>query len=196
MPGSFDVAGTLVGVVERDLLLPLPTIAPGDVLIGIGSSGPHTNGYSLLRKLFDWLPLDARPDPLECTISEALLVPHRSYLHTLRDALAQPGLIKGLAHITGGGLVDNVPRVLPAGCDAVIQLGSWAMPALFQLVESVATGLPTEELYRTLNMGIGMVVVVDSTNVDALQATIDEPTWVIGELVAGDKRVRLLPAGQ
>jgi len=191
MPGAFDVAGTLVGVVERDRLLPLKTIAPGDALVGLLSNGPHTNGYSLLRKLFDWLPLDAQPPPLDEPIGTALLMPHRSYLRPLERALAEHCLIKGLAHITGGGLIDNVPRVLPADCDAAILLGSWPMPPLFQLVQQVATGLEVEELYRTVNMGIGMVVVVASERVGELRHLINEPTWVIGEVVAGDKRVQL-----
>ncbi len=191
MPGAFDVAGTLVGVVERERLLPLPTIAPGDVLLGLGSSGPHTNGYSLLRKLFDWLPLDAQPEPLDRTIGDALLVPHRSYLNSLERALVDHGLIKGLAHITGGGLLDNVPRILPSNCDASITLGSWPMPPLFQLVREVATGLDNDELYRTLNMGIGMVVVVDAARADELQSIIPEPTWIIGAIVEGTRRVLL-----
>ena len=191
MPGTFDVAGTLVGVVERARLLPLADIAPGDVLVGLGSSGPHTNGYSLLRKLFDWLPLSAQPEPLDCPIGEALLVPHRSYLAALSPALKDHGLIKGLAHITGGGLLDNVPRVLPPGCDAEIMLGSWPMPPLFQLVSDVATGLPTDELYRTLNMGVGMVVVVSAARVAELQSTIPEPSWVIGSIIPGNKLVQL-----
>ena len=191
MPGAFDVAGTLVGVVERERLLPLATIAPGDVLLGLGSSGPHTNGYSLLRKLFDWLPLEAQPDPLDRPIGEALLVPHRSYLNALERALNDHGLIKGLAHITGGGLLDNVPRILPDNCDAAIALDSWPMPPLFELVREVATGLGNEELYRTLNMGIGMVVVVDAARVEELQASIPEPTWIIGSIVEGTRRVQL-----
>ena len=191
VPGAFDVAGTLVGVVERARLLPLATIAPGDVLVGLASSGPHTNGYSLLRRLFDWLPLDAQPEPLDHPIGDALLVPHRSYLEPLQRALVEDDLVKGLAHITGGGLIDNVPRILPADCDAAISLGSWPMPPLFQLVQDVATGLPRDELYRTLNMGIGMVVVVDAGRVQELRDCIGEPTWVIGAIVAGDKRVLL-----
>ncbi len=191
MPGAFDVAGTLVGVVEKERLLPLDTIGPGDVLVGLLSNGPHTNGYSLIRKLFDWLPLDARPAPLDCTLGEALLMPHRSYLQALQRALVDHGLIKGLAHITGGGLIDNVPRVLPPECDARIDLGSWPMPPLFQLIEQVASGLPVEELYRTLNMGVGMVVVVDAARVAELRGCINEPAWVIGEIVSGDKRVQL-----
>ncbi len=194
MPGAFDVAGTLVGVVEKPKLLPRKTIIAGDSLLAIGSSGPHTNGYSLLRKLFDWLPLDAMPAPLEVPIGDALLVPHRSYLATLRAALDVPELIKGLAHITGGGLIDNVPRILPGDCDAVITLGSWPMPPLFQLVEQVASALPVEELYRTLNMGVGMVVVVAQERVAELQALIAEPTWLIGAIAPGTKTVQLLAA--
>ena len=102
------------------------------------------------------------------------------------------GLIKGLAHITGGGLIDNIPRVLPPGCDASITLGSWPMPPLFRLVQQVATGLPQEELYRTLNMGIGMVVVVDKERVAELRERINEPSWVIGGIVTGDRHVRLV----
>ncbi|HEY4334134.1 MAG TPA: AIR synthase-related protein, partial [Ilumatobacteraceae bacterium] len=132
-----------------------------------------------------------QPEPLDRPIGDALLVPHRSYLNALQRPLVEHGLIKGLAHITGGGLIDNVPRVLPADCDAAITLGSWPMPPLFQLVQDVATSMPIEELYRTLNMGIGMVVVVDEARVDELRSSINEPTWIIGSIVAGDKRVQL-----
>jgi phosphoribosylamine--glycine ligase/phosphoribosylaminoimidazole synthetase len=190
-PGTFDVAGTLVGVVERERLLPLPTIDVGDALVGLQSSGPHTNGYSLLRKLFEWIPLDAQPEPLDRPLGDALLAPHRSYLDALSRPLVEEGLVKGLAHITGGGLLDNVPRILPSGCDAEIMLGSWPIPPLFELVQQVATGVPREELYRTLNMGIGMVVVVDNGRVDELRRVINEPTWVIGRIVPGTKQVIL-----
>ena len=157
-PGSLDVAGTLVGVAERSGLLPRPDVPVGDVLIGVESSGPHTNGYSLLRRLFDWIPLDVTPSGLDRPLADALLEPHRSYLRVLEPALAT-GSVKALAHITGGGLVDNVPRVLPEGVDARIDLASWPRPPLFALVAELATGLEPGELYRTLNMGIGMVVV-------------------------------------
>jgi phosphoribosylaminoimidazole (AIR) synthetase len=128
---------------------------------------------------------------LDCSIADALLTPHRSYLDALSPALGIEGLVKGLAHITGGGLLDNVPRVLPEGCDAWIELGSWPMPPLFQLVEEVATGLPADELYRTLNMGIGMVAIVSASRVDELRAAIPEPSWVIGSIVAGSRDVQL-----
>ena len=111
-PGSFDVAGTLVGVAERSALLPRPDVAAGDVLVGVASSGPHTNGYSLLRRLFEWIPLDVTPAGLDRPLGDALLEPHRSYLRVLEPVLAT-GRVKALAHVTGGGLVENVPRVLP-----------------------------------------------------------------------------------
>lgn len=193
-PGAFDIAGTLVGVVEREHLLPRGNVAVGDVLIGLSSNGPHTNGYSLLRKMFAWLPDDAVPEPLQVPILDALLVPHRSYLHEV-SPLLRDARLKGLVHITGGGLPENVPRVLPEGVGADIQLGSWVMPPLFRLVRETSQ-LDTHELYRTLNMGIGMILIVAPSDVLAIQAMFDEETWVIGELVPRKvdlPRVRLLP---
>jgi phosphoribosylamine--glycine ligase/phosphoribosylaminoimidazole synthetase len=182
-PGAFDIAGTLVGIVEQRDMLPRGELNVGDVLIGVASNGPHTNGYSLLRKIFEWLPMDSTPPGFDRPLGETLLVPHRSYLDVLTAALAD-GRIKALAHITGGGLPENLPRVLPDDCDAAIQLGSWPVPPLFQLVREVATQLDTYELYRTLNMGIGMVLICAAADVPAVQSLIDEPTWVIGRLVA------------
>jgi phosphoribosylaminoimidazole synthetase len=190
LPGAFDIAGTLVGVAERDELLPRADIVVGDVLIGIASSGPHTNGYSLLRKVFDWVPMDSVPEGFDRSLGETLLEPHRSYLDVLAPALAS-GLVKGLAHITGGGLPENVPRVLPIDIDAVIDLGSWPLSPLFALVRELVPGMPTDELYRTLNMGIGMVVICSARDLDEVQRSITEPTWVIGRLAAGSRTVRL-----
>ncbi|MFN6122253.1 MAG: phosphoribosylformylglycinamidine cyclo-ligase, partial [Actinomycetes bacterium] len=189
-PGAFDIAGTLVGVVDRADLLPQPGVAAGDVLLGVASSGPHTNGYSLLRKVFSWMPMDAVPAGFDRPLGETLLEPHRSYLPVLRDALAT-GRVKALAHITGGGLPENLPRVLPDGVAARVRLGSWPVPPLFDLVRSVCTSIDDHELYRTLNMGIGMVVVCAPDDLGAVQATIAERTWVIGELVPGPREVTL-----
>jgi phosphoribosylaminoimidazole synthetase len=192
-PGAFDIAGTLVGVVEQRDMLPQGELRVGDALIGIASNGPHTNGYSLLRKIFEWLPMDSTPPGFDRPLGETLLVPHRSYLDVLTPALTS-GRVKALAHITGGGLPENLPRVLPDECDAIVELGSWPVPVLFQLVREVATQLDTYELYRTLNMGVGMVVVCAAADVAAVQEAIDEPTWVIGELVPTSNnapRVRL-----
>jgi phosphoribosylformylglycinamidine cyclo-ligase len=128
------------------------------------------------------LPMDSTPPGFDRPLGETLLVPHRSYLDVLTAALAGGG-VKALAHITGGGLPENLPRVLPDDCDASVELGSWPIPPLFQLVREVTTQLDDHELYRTLNMGIGMVVVCAAGDVAAVQQAIDEPTWVIGELI-------------
>jgi phosphoribosylaminoimidazole (AIR) synthetase len=160
------------------------------VLIGVASSGPHTNGYSLLRKVFAWIPMDVTPEGFDRPLGETLLEPHRSYLDVLRPALAT-GAVKALAHITGGGLPENLPRVLPDGVEAVVDLGSWPVPPLFRLVEELTPSMATEERYRTLNMGVGMVVVCAADDASAVQASIDEPTWVIGSLRPGERRVTL-----
>jgi phosphoribosylaminoimidazole synthetase len=192
--GSFDVAGTLVGIAERAQLLPRDDVAPGDVLIGVASSGPHTNGFSFLRRLFDWVPMDVTPPGFDRSLGDALLEPHRSYLHVLEKALAS-GRVKALAHITGGGLPENLPRVLPDGVDAEIALGSWPRGPLFELIAELAIGVDTHELHRMLNMGIGMVVVCSADDADDVQASIPEETWVIGALVGsepGSRTVHLL----
>ena len=188
-PGAFDVAGTLVGIAERGELLPRDDIAAGDVLIGVASSGPHTNGFSFLRKLFDWAPMDIVPPGFDVSLGDALLEPHRSYLEVLDGALAS-GKVKALAHITGGGLPENLPRVLPDGVDAEIELGSWPRGPLFDLIAELATGVDTHELHRMLNMGIGMVVVVAPDDAAAVAGAIPEQTWQIGTLVRGQSGSR------
>ncbi|MGB8859853.1 MAG: phosphoribosylamine--glycine ligase [Ilumatobacteraceae bacterium] len=184
-PGAFDIAGTLVGAVDRAQLLPRGALGAGDVLLGVASNGPHTNGYSLLRRLFDWLPMDSTPAGFDCTLGDALLKSHRNYLPVLAAAI-DSGKVKALAHITGGGLPENLPRVLPHGVDAHVRLGSWPVPPLFRLVREVAAGMGTHELYRTLNMGVGMVVVCSAVDTAAVQSLIPEETWVIGGIVAAD----------
>ena len=193
-PGAFDIAGTLVGIAERADLLPRDNVAAGDVLIGVASSGPHTNGFSFLRKLFDWVPMDVAPPGFERSLGESLLEPHRSYLHVLTPAI-DSGRVKALAHITGGGLPENLPRVLPDGVDAEIELGSWRRGPLFDLIAELATGVDTYELHRMLNMGIGMVAVASPDDADDVQALIPEETWIIGTLVnaaQGTHRVHLV----
>jgi phosphoribosylaminoimidazole (AIR) synthetase len=129
--------------------------------------------------------MDVVPDGFDRPIGEALLAPHRSYLDVLAPAL-DIGAVKALAHITGGGIAENLPRVLPAGVGAEVDLGSWPVPRLFGLVRELTPQMSTGELYRTLNMGIGMVVVCSPDELDVLTAAIDEETWVIGRLVEGD----------
>ena len=190
-PGAFDIAGTLIGYAERGELLPRDDVAPGDTLIGVRSSGPHTNGFSFLRKLFDWVPMDVTPPGFESTLGDALLEPHRSYLNVLGPAI-DSGLVKALAHITGGGLPENLPRVLPDGVDAEIDLDSWPRSPLFRLISELATGVDAHELHRMLNMGIGMVIVCAPSDAEKVQALIEEETWVIGALVKGRRAQRMV----
>lgn len=193
-PGAFDIAGTLIGVADKSVLLPRPDVSAGDVLIGVASSGPHTNGYSLLRKVFEWAPMDVTPAGMDRPLGDALLEPHRNYLDPLRAALEggpSGSKVKALAQITGGGLPENLPRVLPDGVGASIDISSWPTPPLFELVRELTPQMSTDELYRTLNMGIGMVVVCSADDADDVQSQIPETTWRIGELVAGDRAVTL-----
>jgi len=188
--GAFDVAGTLVGVAEREHLLPRDDVASGDLLVGLASSGPHTNGYSYLRRLFEWVPLESTPSPLDRPLIDALLEPHRSYLAALGPALATER-VKALVHVTGGGLPDNLPRALPAGLGATVRLGSWPVPPLFRLVRELSA-LDDDELHRTLNMGVGMVVVCSPADADVVRGAIPETTWVIGEVTDAHSGVRLV----
>ncbi|MDE0652349.1 MAG: phosphoribosylformylglycinamidine cyclo-ligase [bacterium] len=155
-PGAVDVVGTIVGAVRRDRLMPRPeTIRPGDALVGLASSGPHTNGYSLIRHL-----LDERPAAGQDSLIDALLEPHRSYLPAV-TAFTEAGIEpKALAHITGGGFFDNLPRVLPAHLGARVELGAWPVPELFATLVDWG-GLDDSEAFRVWNMGVGLVAVVD-----------------------------------
>lgn len=186
-PQEFDVAGAIVGVAERDELLPRSNLRAGDALIGISSSGPHTNGYSLIRKVLAETPLDTRLPELGCTLAEALLAPHRSYLSILYPLLPH---VKALAHITGGGFLDNIPRALPEDLGAEIHLGSWPVPPLWSLIQ-VRGNISSDEMFHVFNMGIGMVVIADQSRVADLQACIPEPTFVIGRLIREKKTVVL-----
>ena len=185
--GEFDVAGTIVGVLERDRLLPRSNLSAGDLIIGLPSSGPHTNGYSLIRKLFQGEPLDSFIPELGGSLADALLAPHRSYFGVLYPHLRK---VKALAHITGGGFIENIPRVLNRNLDAVIHLNSWKVPSLWKLIQQKGE-ISIEEMYRVFNMGIGMVAIVDTSNAADFQKSISEPTYVIGELVNGEGKVVL-----
>lgn len=191
--GEFDLAGTIIGSVEYEQILPATDLQAGDVLVGLRSSGPHTNGYSLLRQVFAGDDLNAVLPELEGSLADALLAPHRSYLNLLSPILqSRPRPLKALAHLTGGGFIENIPRILPPGLGAIVQRGRWPVPPLFQLVQRRA-GIPDEEMHRVFNLGIGMVAVASPLQADSLQAAIPEETWVIGELAADpDHRVRLL----
>ncbi|MFN3409731.1 MAG: phosphoribosylformylglycinamidine cyclo-ligase [Limisphaerales bacterium] len=201
--GEYDVSGTIVGVVEKSRLLDgKKHVRRGDAVIGIASSGLHTNGYSLARKiLFDQMKLKLRsriPD-LGGTLGDELLKVHISYGPLVQALLRKfnppgsPPVIKGLAHITGGGFVDNIPRVLPANCEVRIRKGTWDVPPIFRIL---ATGDVSEaELYQVFNMGIGMTAIVKADRADDVLRTIrgtKHRAWIIGEVVKGGGEVRMV----
>jgi phosphoribosylformylglycinamidine cyclo-ligase len=185
--GEYDLAGFIVGVVERERIIDGRTIAPGDVLIGVPSAGLHTNGYSLARRIaFEVLRLqvDTHVDELGETVGEALLAPHRSYLPVIQPVL-DSGRIKGMAHITGGGISDNLPRVLPAGTAAAVNRQTWDVPPLFRWLQR-AGNVPLDDMLRTFNMGIGLILVAASQDADALVRELAaSEARVIGEVVPG-----------
>jgi phosphoribosylformylglycinamidine cyclo-ligase len=191
--GDYDLAGTIVGAVDRSKLLDGSTIRPGDVLLGLSSSGLHTNGYSLARRLFfETLKLDVGmviPE-LGATVGETLLAVHRSYLAPVLP-LVDAGLLSAIAHITGGGFPDNLPRVLPAGCSAEIRPDGWTWPTIFRFIEEKGA-VGREEMLRVFNCGIGLVLFVAPKNLDAAKRRLDaaREEWVdIGHVVPGNQTV-------
>ena len=193
--GEYDVAGFIVGAVDRAQIVNGRNIAAGDVLIGLPSSGLHTNGYSLARKVaFDTLKLkaDSHVPDLGETVGEALLRTHRSYLPVLKPLLGK-SVIKGMAHITGGGITDNLPRVLPEGTAARVDRTSWRVPAIFRWIGESGR-VPEYDLRRALNMGIGMILVVAARDVDAVRQSLlnagEANSVVIGEIVKGNQDVQ------
>lgn len=193
--GEYDVAGFIVGAVDRVKIIDGKTIAAGDVLIGLPSTGLHTNGYSLARKIaFEELKLqvDTHVPDLGETVGEAFLRTHRSYLPVIRPLLPG-GKIKGMAHITGGGITDNLPRVLPPGTAARVNRASWRVPTLFRWLGESGR-VPEYDLRRSLNMGIGMILVVAAADVDAVrQALLDAGeanSVVIGDIITGEPEVQ------
>jgi phosphoribosylformylglycinamidine cyclo-ligase len=185
--GEFDVAGTIIGILEKDRILPRPNLLAGDLILGLPSSGPHTNGYSLIRKVFEGADLESVIPELGCSLADALLAPHRSYFNALYPHLDK---VKALAHLTGGGFIENIPRILPENLNAVIHLNSWNVPPVWKLIQQRGN-ISTEEMYRVLNMGIGMVAIIDKSVVTDLQNSIAEPTFVIGELIEGKRKTIL-----
>ena len=195
--GEYDVAGFIVGVVAKARLITGKSITEGDALIALPSSGLHTNGYSLARRIaFEHAGLghDAHVDDLGMSVGEALLVPHRSYLPVIRPLLAS-GLIKGMAHITGGGITDNLPRILPEGVRARIDRAAWTVPAIFQWLQRTGN-VPDADMLRTFNMGVGLIVVCASTDagplIAALRAGGEPDARVIGAVERGGDGVRYI----
>jgi len=204
--GEYDVSGTIVGVVERAEMLDGKDIRTGDIILGLASSGLHTNGYSLARDIF-FKRLRLKPSThvpeLRNTIGDELLKVHISYGPLAQELLRKfnrtgshsgPRGIKGLAHITGGGFVDNIPRILPSNCDAIIRKGSWDELPIFDLIRAKG-GVPESELYQVFNMGIGMVVVVRAEKAAAVLRFIrkhKQKAWEIGEIARGTGQTRMV----
>jgi len=194
--GEYDIAGFIVGVADREKIIDGKEILPGDTLLALPSVGLHTNGYSLARKLFFEVAgydADTYLDELGVTVGEALLQPHLSYLKPL-DGLLDSGLIKGLAHITGGGLTDNIPRILPDGAAVEIDKGSWPMLPVFELMQEIGK-VSEAEMYRTFNMGVGMVVVCapeDRQTITSHLSGREAECFRIGRVVQGERNVKLI----
>ncbi len=195
-PGEYDLAGFIVGLVEKDQIINGSPIKPGDVLIGLASSGLHTNGYSLARKLFlqikGWA-VDTYVKELGRTVGEELLEIHRCYWRELKDILPKK-IIKGLAHITGGGFRGNLPRILPRECQAQIELGSWPVLPIFNLLQKIGN-ISQKEMFRTFNMGIGMIAVVSPHHKDQFIEQVGckaKECYLIGNIIKGEKGVVFL----
>jgi phosphoribosylformylglycinamidine cyclo-ligase len=189
--GEYDLAGFIVGVVDRERLINGRAVAVGDVLVGVPSSGLHTNGYSLARRIvFDHLKLsvDSHVSELGQTLGVALLEPHRSYLPFIQPLL-EGGRIKGMAHITGGGITDNLPRILPHGTAAVVDAASWPVPPLFRWLQR-SGNVPAGDMMRTFNMGIGLIIVTSKDQAEPLVSELaargGRDARVIGEVVPGE----------
>jgi phosphoribosylformylglycinamidine cyclo-ligase len=198
MPGmyhgeDYDLAGFCVGVVEKSEIIDGSSVMPGDVLLGIASSGPHSNGYSLIRKILEVSGADLQQPMGETTLGLALLTPTTIYVKTLLSLFRQVK-VKALSHITGGGLTENLPRVIPKNCNALIETGSWQWPAVFQWLQAKGN-VERAEMYRTFNCGVGMVLCVAredaARTLSHLQAA-GHNAWEIGRIAAGENKVELL----
>jgi phosphoribosylformylglycinamidine cyclo-ligase len=184
-PNEFDLVGTIIGVVERQQIIDGQTIVPGDAVIGLASTGLHTNGYSLARRVFEGWDLRANIPELGQPLGEALLAPHRTYLAEVQQLGAAGITIKGLAHITGGGLMDNPPRILPPGIAVRLQRGSWPVPPIFRLIQREGN-IGEEEMARTFNLGLGMLVMVPAEQVDPALRLLGDRAWRVGEIISAN----------
>ena len=193
-PGEYDLAGFAVGIVDRRRWLNGSTVRPGDRLIGLASSGLHSNGFSLVRRVFfedaGW-KLDRRVDELGCTLGEELLKPTIIYSTLVKKLLKRykvKKMVRAIAHITGGGFLGNIPRVLPEAMGARIVRGTWPVPPIFSIIQQLGRIDEKEEMYRVFNMGIGMVLIVSPSAADAIMRRLKragQPAYLIGEVVEG-----------
>lgn len=190
-PGEIDLAGTIVGVVERAEIIDGSRIQPGDKIIALPSTGLHTNGFSLARKVLADLDWETIHPDLGMTPGDALLAVHRNYLEPVAQ-LQQAGVnIRGLAHLTGGGVIDNLPRILPAHVSATIERGTWPELPIFGLIERLG-GVPADELFHVFNMGMGMLVIIPAAQVELALATLPGDSYTVGEIVPGNKQVKVI----
>jgi phosphoribosylformylglycinamidine cyclo-ligase len=197
LPGEQDVAGVITGIIEKDKAILGKDIQPGDAVLAFASSGLHTNGYSLARKLCfevaQWT-VDSYVPELQRTIGEALLEPHMNYTRPILHLLDHGIAIKGMAHITGGGLLENIPRVLPAGCSVEIKKSAWPRQALFDLLCELGQ-LEDSESFRTFNMGVGLVMMVSPSVIKQVETLLQGfspfKLYKIGDVIAGEKHVKL-----
>ena len=187
-PDDYDLAGFSVGIVDREKILDKASVQEGDIVLGLPSSGIHSNGYSLVRKVFDVerADLGAEVPELGTTLGEALLTPTRIYVKPVLAALESGG-IHGISHITGGGFYENIPRCLPAGFQAKIEKASVPVPAIFRLIQQRGE-IPERDMFNTFNMGIGMSLVVAKESVDSVRASLPDAI-IIGEIVRGDEAI-------
>ncbi len=196
LAGEYDLAGCIVGIVDRDKIIDGSKILPGDVLIGLASNGLHTNGYSLVRNIFlekAKLRVDQFVPSLDMTLGEELLRPHKSYSSSVQAILNEFD-VHGMAHITGGGFYDNIPRALPADCQAVVERRTWTPPVIFQLLQELGN-VSDREMYRTFNMGIGFVLVVPREQESAVLSRLQElgeTALYIGEVRKGSREVQIV----
>ena len=192
LPGEHDLVGVVTGVVEKDRIITGETIQLGDVVLGLPSSGLHTNGYSLARKLFfeigGYDVNDTVPE-LKKSIGLTLLEPHINYTNQVFGVLDKEIEVKGVAHITGGGLVENIPRILPDGCDVEIHKGSWPSVPIFNVMQSIGD-VDENEMYRAFNMGIGMIIIAAPDQVNSIKKLID--VHEIGFVLAGGNQVNIV----
>ena len=192
LPGEHDLVGVITGVVEKDKIITGEAIHPGDVVLGLLSSGLHTNGYSLARKLFfeigGYDVNDTIPE-LEKSVGLTLLEPHINYTNHVFGVLDKEIGVKGIAHITGGGLVENIPRILPDGCDVEIHKESWPGVPIFNVMQSIGN-VDENEMYRTFNMGIGMIIIAAPDQVNSIKKIID--VHEVGFVVAGGNQVNII----
>lgn len=191
-PGEYDLAGFIVGVVDKSRVIDGKSIVPGDVVLGIPSNGLQTNGYSLARKLFfevGGYTADSYFDELGSTVGGALLATHQSFLRPL-EGLLDKGVIRGLAHITGGGFLENIPRILPEGISIEIKRGTWPELPVFGVMQKLGNVSETE-MFRTFNMGIGMVVICSETDKETIASNLLE-CFEIGRSISGDKSVSII----